>query len=236
MADEVMVQPVTLSILEQRVLGVLIEKQKTTPDVYPMTPNGIVTGCNQKSNRDPVMSLNDEQVLTTLEKLRERGLVMQVQSGRVDKWRHLIYETWNVEKTEIAILAELFLRGPQSEGELRTRVSRMDPIESLEVLRDWLHKLAARKFVIYLGPEGRRGTTITHGFQDEAALEAQRSRHGTSLHIQSTEPGVLPFPSTNTSEIAELRKQLDELRLQVNSLAEAIGALKQQPQDIPPAH
>src|SRR5262245_29187051 len=170
MADEeILVAPSALSHLEQRVLGVLIEKQKTTPDVYPMTPNGIVTGCNQKSNRDPVLSLNDEQVLTTLEQLRERGLVMQVQSGRVDKWRHLLYETWNVEKTEIAILAELFLRGPQTEGELRTRVSRMEPIETLEILREWLHNLAARKFAIYLGPEGRRGTTITHGFQDESA-------------------------------------------------------------------
>lgn len=233
MADDAVIEPLSLSLLEQRVLGVLIEKQKTTPDVYPMTPNGIVTGCNQKSNRDPVLSLTDDQIESTLEQLRERGLVMRVQSGRVDKWRHLVYEVWKVEKTEIAILAELFLRGPQTEGELRTRVSRMEPVETLEILRDWLNKLLARKFVIYLGPEGRRGTMITHGFQDESALESQRSRHGTSLHLQAADPSVIPFPTSSTSEIAELRKQMDELRLQVNSLADALNALQRQLGDAP---
>ena len=233
MPDEVLADPPALSLLEQRVLGVLIEKQKTTPDVYPMTPNGLVTGCNQKSNRDPVLSLTDDQVFATLEQLRERGLVMRVQSGRVDKWRHLLYEAWKVEKAEIAMLAELFLRGPQTEGELRTRVSRMEPIDTLEILRELLHKLAERKFVVYLGPEGRRGTMIAHGCQDEAALEAIRSGHGSGLHIQASDPAVIPFPSSSGSEIAELRKQLDELRLQVSSLADVVNALQQQQGDAP---
>jgi uncharacterized protein len=217
----------TLSLLEQRVLGVLIEKQKTTPDVYPMTINGLVTGSNQKSNRDPVLSLNDEQVETTLEQLQKRGFVFRVQSGRVDKWRHALYEVWNVEKIELAILAELFLRGPQTEGELRTRVNRMEPIDSLDVLKEWLHKLVERKFAVFLGQEGRRGTTITHGFQDEAAMEAQRSRQPAVLRIEA-EPAVLPFPSASPSEIAELRKQMEELRLQVLALTETVNALQQQ--------
>jgi uncharacterized protein YceH (UPF0502 family) len=219
--------PPVLSLLEQRVLGVLIEKQKTTPDVYPMTINALVNGCNQKSNRDPVLTLNDEQVEATLEQLQQRGLVFRVQSGRVDKWRHALYEAWQIEKVELAILAELFLRGPQTEGELRTRVSRMEPIESLDILKEWLHKLVDRKYVVFLGPEGRRGTLIAHAFQDEAALEAQRSRQPNVLRLDA-EPAVIPFPTATSSEIAELRKQLEELRLQVSTLTEAVTALQQQ--------
>lgn len=220
-------EPPQLSLLEQRILGVLIEKQKTTPDVYPMTINGLVNGCNQKSNRDPVLALNDEQVEVTLEQLQKRGLVFRVQSGRVDKWRHALYETWNVEKIEIAILAELFLRGPQTEGELRTRVSRMEEIESLEVLRDWLHKLVERKFATYLGAEGRRGTMIAHAFQDESALDALRSRQPAVLRLD-VEPAVIPFPTSSPTDIADLRKQVDELRLQVSNLTESVTALQQQ--------
>src|SRR5215213_8354496 len=106
-----------LTLAERRVLGALIEKQKTTPDVYPMTLNGLVTACNQKSNRDPVMSLADYEVEETLSGLQKQALATRVESGRVDKFRHLLYEAWGVSKTEIAVLAELLLRGPQTEGE-----------------------------------------------------------------------------------------------------------------------
>src|SRR6476659_6469141 len=90
---------------ERRVLGVLIEKQKTTPDGYPLSLNAVVTGCNQKSNRDPVMSLEDHEVEETLEALQQKALATRVESGRVDKFRHLLYERWIVGKVEIAVLA-----------------------------------------------------------------------------------------------------------------------------------
>src|SRR5258707_504048 len=113
-----------LTIPERRVLGVLIEKAKTTPDAYPMSLNGLTTGCNQKSNRDPLLDLNDLDVEEVLEKFQKTLLVFKITGGRVDRWRHNLYELWKLNKIEIAILGELLLRGAQTEGELRTRASR----------------------------------------------------------------------------------------------------------------
>src|SRR5438874_1712888 len=164
-----------LDVAERRVLGVLIEKAKTTPDVYPMSLNALVTGCNQKSNRDPVLGLTDVEVEDTLTDLQKLALATRVESGRVEKWRHLLYEQWHVGKGEIAVLAELLLRGPQTEGDLRTRVSRMEPVEDLDALRAVLHPLVQRGLVVYLTPEGRRGTVLTHGFHDAQELERLKS-------------------------------------------------------------
>jgi len=112
---------------ERRVLGVMIEKGKTTPDYYPMTLAGLITGCNQKSNRDPVVSYNEDDVEDTLVDLRAKHSVIKIEGlGRVAKWKHNLYELWGVSKAEIAILAELLLRGAQTEGELRARAERME--------------------------------------------------------------------------------------------------------------
>src|SRR5687768_1225314 len=115
-----------LNLPERRVLGVLVEKAKTTPDAYPLSLNALVTGCNQKSNRDPLLTLSNEEVEEALEGLQKSGLVSRVTGSRVDRWRHHLYEAWNVSKVELAILAELLLRGPQTEGELRGRAGRME--------------------------------------------------------------------------------------------------------------
>src|SRR6516164_1463970 len=159
-----------LDMQERRVLGVLVEKAKTTPDAYPMSLNALTTGCNQKSNRDPVLSLNDGEVENTLEELQKKGLVSKIVGGRVERWRHLLYECWHADKVELAVLAELLLRGPQTEGELRGRASRMEPIADLDALRAVLRPLVERRLVVYLGEEGRRGTLITHGFHDPQVL------------------------------------------------------------------
>src|SRR3954468_19577880 len=82
---------------ERRVLGVLVEKAKTSAEGYPMTLNALTTGCNQKSNRDPILDLDEDDVEESLRKLRGMGLVCAVQGGRVDKWRHLLYETWHID-------------------------------------------------------------------------------------------------------------------------------------------
>src|SRR3954451_6184868 len=166
-----------LSPLERRILGVMVEKQKTTPDVYPMSLNALVTGCNQKSNRDPVMSVEDHEVEATLENLQRQALATRVESGRVDKWRHLLYEQWHVGKAEIAVMAELLLRGPQTEGDLRARVSRMEPVDDLDALRAVCRPLAQRGLVVYLTPEGRRGTALTHGFHDAPELQGLKARY-----------------------------------------------------------
>ena len=162
---------------ERRVLGVLIEKQKTskTADAYPMTLNSIVVGCNQKSNRDPVLDLDDDDVEEALAALQKKGVVVKMTGSRADRWRHQLYELWRVTKVEMAVLAELLLRGPQSEGDLRGRASRMDEIADLDELRELLKSLAERKLVVYVTGAGR-GAVVTHGFHaaDELAAAAAR--------------------------------------------------------------
>src|SRR5690349_6598361 len=136
-----------LSVYERRVLGVLVEKQKTskTADSYPLTLNALVTGCNQKSNRDPVLELDEVEVEEAVEALQPRGLVSRITGGRVDRFRHELYTAWTNAGPELAVLAELLLRGPQTKGDLRTRAARMAPIESLEALDEVLKPLLERK-------------------------------------------------------------------------------------------
>ncbi len=161
---------------ERRVLGVLIEKQKTskTADAYPMTLNSIVVGCNQKSNRDPVYDLDDDAVEEALDALQKKGVVVKMTGSRADRWRHQLYELWRVTKVEMAVMAELLLRGPQSEGDLRGRASRMEEIADLDELRGLLKTLADRMLVVYVSGAGGRGAVVTHGFHtaDELATAA----------------------------------------------------------------
>src|SRR5947209_11648958 len=118
-----------LDATERRVLGVLVEKAKTTPDAYPLSLNALVTGSNQKSNRDPLLELTEDDVEEALVRCQQKGLAIKITGGRVVRWRHALYEAWRVDKVELAILGELLLRGPQTEGELRARASRMEPID-----------------------------------------------------------------------------------------------------------
>ena len=165
---------------ERRVLGVLIEKGKTTPEQYPLSLNAVVTGCNQKSNRDPVMHLDEESASRALTSLRQCGAVAEVfGSGKIPRYRHLAYEWLGVGKEELAIMGELLLRGEQSEGDLRGRASRMDPIPDLDALRTYLDSLAARGLVVWLSPPGR-GRMLTHGLLPEEKLEKVRSQLGMS--------------------------------------------------------
>ena len=163
---------------ERRVLGVLIEKAKTTPDQYPLSLNALLTGCNQKSNRDPVMTLDEEQVMRAVAGLRKCGAMAEVYgSGKIPRYRHLAYEWLGVEKEELAILGELLLRGEQTEGDLRGRASRMDPIADLDVLRGHLDRLADRGLVVWLSPPGR-GRMLTHGLLPAEKLEKVRMQLG----------------------------------------------------------
>ena len=109
-----------LTAAQRRVAGVLVEKAKTTPDAYPMTLNALTNGCNQKSNRSPLMDLSPDEVQNALDELREMGAVAEVQAGgRVPKYRHYLYEWLGVEKAAMAVMTELLLRGEQTLGELR---------------------------------------------------------------------------------------------------------------------
>lgn len=186
---------------ERRVLGVLIEKAKTTPDQYPLSLNGVVTGCNQKSNRDPVMTLDEEQVMRALTSLRQAGAVAEVYgSGKIPRYRHLAYEWLGVEKEELAIMGELLLRGEQSEGDLRGRASRMDPIPDLDLLRGFLDRLAAKSLVVWLSPPGR-GRLLTHGLLPAEKLEKVRSQLGMTAAAAAAPAEA--EPPTNVAAISE---------------------------------
>src|SRR5438270_7706773 len=133
MSSEVQGSWPILDVQERRVLGVLVEKQKTskTADAYPMSLNALTTGCNQKSNRDPVLDLNDLDVEEALANCQKQLLVFKITGGRVERWKHNLYDAWRLNKTEIAVIGELLLRGAQTEGELRGRASRMESIADL---------------------------------------------------------------------------------------------------------
>lgn len=204
-----------LSPHARRVLGVLIEKAKTTPDAYPLTLNGLLNGCNQKNNRDPLLQLADHEVEEAMAELKRLGYAQQVMgSGRADKFRHVCYEAWRVDKVDLAILGELLLRGPQTEGELRGRASRMEPIDDLEILRRHLKQLAERKLVVYLTPEGKRGTIVTHGFHDAQELSRLASMPSMpeAAGEQRSSSGLSERVARLEAEVAELREQIAAMR------------------------
>ncbi|MFO0875239.1 MAG: YceH family protein [Phycisphaerales bacterium] len=132
---------------ECRALGVLIEKAQTTPAQYPLTLNGVVVGCSQKNNREPVVEFDEERALVALDGLRAKSLVREVslEGSRVPKYRHVARETLAVDTPQLVVIAELLLRGPQTVGELRGRASRMHPLDSMEVVEHVLDALSRRE-------------------------------------------------------------------------------------------
>ncbi len=193
-----------LSAVDRRVAGVLVEKAKTTPNAYPITLNAAVTGCNQKSNRWPMMNLEPADVEESLDRLRELGAVRLIQGqGRVSKYRHCLYEWLGVDKVELAIMAELLLRGPQTEGELRGRASRMEPIQDLPALRPLLASLKAKRLVIPLTPEGR-GHVVTHALYLQRELERIQAEYasGRGLPDGGGDEGGEPSPAQRVPRAA----------------------------------
>lgn len=155
-----------LTRLQRRVLGTLMEKGFTTPDQYPMTIKGATTGCNQKSNRDPVTEYSEAEVADALEQLRQLGLVAEVftDGGRAARYRHYARHKFDFNEAQFAIICELLLRGRQQPGELRTRASRMVRIDSQEQLKADLQSLQDKGFVQSNGPLERRGVEVDHTF------------------------------------------------------------------------
>ncbi len=164
MSDEEKNQIRQLTRLQRRVLGTLMEKGFTTPDQYPMTLKGATTGCNQKSNRDPVTEYSEAEVADALEQLRTLGLVAEVftDGGRAPRYRHYIRHKFDFTETQFAVLCELLLRGRQQPGELRTRASRMVRIDSQDHLKADLLSMQAKGFVQSTGSLERRGVEVDH--------------------------------------------------------------------------
>jgi uncharacterized protein YceH (UPF0502 family) len=224
--------PEPLTVLERRVLGVLVEKALTSSAPEPLSLNAVTTGCNQKSNRDPVLNLEEPEVDECLEGLQKKGLVFKVTGGRVERWRHNLYDAWNVEKPELALLAELLLRGPQTAAEARSRASRMEPLDQ-ETASTAIKGLADRGFIIWLTPENRRGAVLAHGFHGSDEIQRLKGVHSGGVSVSESASPVATPPdrvgrleaqvAEALSTIAGLKAEIDRLREQVTSLREALG-------------
>ena len=225
---------VPLNYRERRVLGVLVEKAKTTPEYYPLTIAAIVTGSNQKSNRDPVTSFDADDVEEILQGLRKKGAVIMVEAGgRVVRWKHTLYDWLKVTKVELAVVAELLLRGAQTEGDLRARASRMEPLADLAALQAVLESLVAKELIVYLTPPGvRRGAVVTHNLYPPNELDREKARQAANPLPADDEieriarPRAEPAPQPSPDELAAIRSEVAALRDQVRSLADEVKELK----------
>jgi uncharacterized protein YceH (UPF0502 family) len=223
-------QPITA--IDRRVAGVLAEKAKTTPEAYPMSVNALCSGANQKNNRYPLMDLEIEDVEESLARLRALGAVAEVHSsGRVPRFRHYLYEWLGVDKVELAVMTELLLRGAQTEGELRGRAARMEPIADLAALRPVLASLKAKGLVVALSPEGR-GHVVTHALYEPRELEKLRSElaagqvaaHGDAPLSERAARGEPPGAANES--IGQLRRELDEVRAELAALRGELEELR----------
>lgn len=213
---------VELDSLEARVIGCLIEKQVTTPDQYPLSLNALVSACNQKSNREPVMSLDESTVQRTLDALSRKHLLLE-RSGfgsRVPKYQHLFcnteYGTLKFSAQELAVVCELLLRGPQTPGELRSRASRMARFADVSEVEALLQGLQAREsgpLVARLPREpGRRESRYMHLFGGEpvpqVAVEEEAQAASAAARSETLESRVARLEA----ELGVLRAELEELK------------------------
>ncbi|MBA4030286.1 MAG: DUF480 domain-containing protein [Planctomyces sp.] len=248
----------SLTRKQRRVLGTLVEKGITTPDQYPLTLKGTMTGCNQKNNREPLANYEEDAVYQTLDELREMGLVafVQTDTGRTERYRHYCRQKLALTEPQLAILTELLLRGRQQLGELRTRASRMCSIDSQEELRQQLQGLLDRKWVRANGSLERRGVEVDHNLYapgenheamsqlpEETASPPPAANPQVSQPLRAESPpaaGARPSEpvmasgavSVNTQRLEqsheELRSRVTDLEQQVSTLRDALDDLRRQ--------
>src|SRR6516164_1822974 len=206
-----------LSEIEVRVLGALVEKEINTPEYYPLSFNALLNACNQKSNRDPVLTLNEDDVRQALRSLSGQALARSAGGdSRVPKYEHRLNELYNFHRHEIAVLCILLLRGPQTPGELRTRTERMYAFEDLEAVHSALNLLSRREpplVKVLPRQPGTKESRYMHLLAGDAAPappadESPAPRSATGRSGESQRIGELE------NEIAELRRELDTLREQ----------------------
>ena len=217
---------------EARVLGVLIEKSLTTPNQYPLTLNAVTDGANQKSNRDPVLNMSEDECFDALESLREQQLVVRVDqaNSRVHKYKHAAIEALQARTAEVAILAELLLRGPQTLGELRGRASRMTPFESIERVREMIRALAERADPLVRElppPPGSRAELYIQLLAPDAhAVPTASASASASASAGVSDASAVPAGSGGASladRVAKLEQEVQSLRAALSRLARAVG-------------
>lgn len=211
-----------LSAIETRIIGCLVEKEKTTPDQYPLSLNGLTNACNQKSNRDPVMSLSEVEVQQAVDELVKKHLVSSAggASSRVTKYRHRFANTefsqYKFSDQEMGIICVLFLRGPQTPGELRSRTNRLCDFGDIQQVEDTLERLRTRDdgpFVVRLPREpGRRESRFAHLFSGEVDVSQYESQ-----------PRFAEAKPTSAEDI----NRIESLEQRVSVLEEELARLKE---------
>jgi uncharacterized protein len=197
-----------LSLLETRVLGTLFEKERTVPDAYPLTLNALVSGCNQKTSRDPVLNATETEVQAALDGLKRGNLVVESSGGRVPRYAHNLERVLQVPSQSGAILTALMLRGPQTAGELRIACERLHRFADISAVEGFLHELAAR-------PAGA------------LVVELPRlpgARENRWAHLLSGTPAAQPQAGADVAvdEVAALRADLARLEQEVRELRELV--------------
>lgn len=217
-----------LTFPETRVLGCLIEKELTTPDYYPLTLNSLITACNQTTNREPIVAFDEALVQGTTDLLRQKKLATAMfgSGSRVQKYRHDFLEHYTLERHELALLAVLLLRGPQTPGELRQRSERMaGSLLSLPEIEAALEDMGkgndplVRVIPAGLGRKEKRYVHLLSGEPDEALLSPAAATAFTAV----------PYtPSQNEEETAKLREEVATLREELQQLREEFAAFRKQ--------
>jgi uncharacterized protein len=220
---------IELSALEARVIGCLIEKQITTPDHYPLSLNALVNACNQKSNRDPLMEVDEATIQGSVDQLARKHFVIE-KSGfgsRVPKYQHRFcnteYGTLKLTAQELAIVCELLVRGPQTPGELRTRASRMASFSEVGQVEAALESLRTREdgpFVVRLPREpGRRDSRYAHLFSGAVAVAAIEDEPQTvaSPNVSAETPSRL---DRLEEQVRRLREELDDMKRRIDARAD----------------
>ena len=211
-----------LSDVEARVLGCLVEKEITTPEYYPLSLNALAHACNQKSNRDPLMNLEEDTVRQALRTLSEQALTRSASGdSRVAKYEHRLADTFNFTRPETAILCELLLRGPQTPGELRSRAERMHPFEDLSVVQSTLKHLMERDPpLVKLLPRqpGNKEARYAHLLCGDVEVREATPVKAVAISGSSAENARVTELETEIStlrkEIADLKSQFAEFRKQ----------------------
>jgi uncharacterized protein YceH (UPF0502 family) len=206
----------TLSLLQTRVLGVLVEKQLTVPDTYPLTLNALVAGCNQKSSREPVIEASEAEVQLAIDQLKSLSLVIESSGGRVMRYAHNVQRVLAIPAQAVAILTVLMLRGPQTAGELRIHTDRLHRFSDISAVEGFLHELASRTsgpLVVELPRQaGARETRWAHLLSGAPDLSAAAE--------------AAPPPERATvGEIAALRATVDELRTELAAVRADVDRL-----------
>lgn len=217
-----------LEPIEARLLGVLIEKELTTPEQYPLSLNALTTGSNQKSNRDPVLDLSETEVYAATGKLIVKGWAGSVHpaGSRVERFRHNAAAMLGVGKAQVAIVAELLLRGPQQPGELRARVSRMVELASQQALTDALAPLLANGIVARLDPQpGSRAESYGQTIAPNAHPTGARASAAPAPSVRASMPSDMTAAAAPTVDLSPVDRRISELHAEVQLLRRQLSNL-----------